>query len=101
MVGIRWWRAAARGILGGLTVVPALAMVLAVLVDRGPSGAVRISLFPMALLTLDPFVWTCARNSVIFAVVLTMVSLVVGVGLGWAVARRPFWGRAVLRAGVA
>src|SRR5262249_28416149 len=37
----------------------------------------------------------------IFAGVVTVASLWVGVSLGWAVARRPFWGRSVLAAGVA
>ena len=101
MLGIRWSRAGARGILGALAIVPALALVLAVVFDRAGEGDVRFSLLPMALAALDPFVWTCVRNSVIFAIVLTAASLLVGVGLGWVVARRRFWGRSVLGAGVA
>src|SRR5262249_27530768 len=101
MFGIRWWRAGARGMLGVLATMPSLALVLAVVFDRADEGPVRFSMRPMALSVLDPFVWTCARNSVIFAVVLTTAMLLVGVGLGWAVGRRRFWGRSVLGAGVA
>ena len=39
-------------------------------VDRGPDGEPRFSLFPIALLAFDPFAWTCARNSLIFATAL-------------------------------
>src|SRR5262249_16201483 len=101
MFGIRWWRAGARGMLGVLATMPSLALVLAVVFDRADEGPVRFSMLPMALSVLDPFVWTCVRNSVIFAVVLTTATLLVGVGLGWAVGRHRFWGRSVLGAGVA
>jgi ABC-type Fe3+ transport system permease subunit len=70
-------------------------------VDRGPAGEARVSLFPLALLALDPFVWTCVWNSLIFAVFITLSSLVVGVGLGWVLVRRRFWGRPFLRGAVA
>jgi ABC-type Fe3+ transport system permease subunit len=100
MFGYRWLRAAAPGVLWLLTVAPVIALALAVVADRGPAGQVRITLFPLALLALDPFVWTCVRNSVIFAVVVSGISLVVGVGLAWVMARRRFWGRAVLRGAV-
>ena len=98
MFVLRGMRSVTRGLLGLLTVVPVVALVLAVLLDRGPTGEVRVSIFPMALLALDPFVWTCARNSLIFAVVVTATSLVAGVGLGWLMARLRFWGQPVLRA---
>ena len=71
MIGYRWLRAAARGAVGLLTVLPALALAVAVLVDRGPDGELRVSFFPIALLAFDPFAWTCARNSLIFATALT------------------------------
>ncbi len=100
MFGIRWLRAGARGILGVVAIAPALALVLMAGFDRAGEGEVRFSLLPMALAALDPFVWTCMRNSVIFAVVLTAASLLVGVGLGWAVGRRRSWVRSVLGAAV-
>jgi ABC-type Fe3+ transport system permease subunit len=101
MLGFRWLRAGARGILGVLAILPALALLLAAAWDRTGAGAVRFSMLPVALTVLDPFVWTCVGNSVVFAGVVTAASLWVGVGLGWAVGRHGFWGRSVLGAGVA
>jgi ABC-type Fe3+ transport system permease subunit len=101
MFVLRWMRSVTRGLLGSLTVVPVVALVLAVLLDRGPAGEVRGSFFPTALMALDPFVWTCARNSLIFAAVVTATALVAGVGLGWLMARLRFWGRTVPRAAAA
>src|SRR5579883_1305216 len=100
MIGPRWQRAAARGAVGMLAVLPAIALVLAVLVDRGPDGEPRVSLFPAALLAWDPYAWTCARNSLIFAGSLTALSLVGGVGLGGALSGRRFPGSAALRVAV-
>ena len=96
----RWMRALARGAVGWLTVLPAIALALAVLVDRGPDGEPRVSLFPIALLAFDPFAWTCARNSLIFASLVTMFSMIGGVGLGLVLSQRRFPGRGVLRAAV-
>ena len=101
MFVFRGLRRLTRGCLGLLTVVPLVALVLGVFVERGPAGEARLSFFPMALVALDPFVWTCARNSVIFAGVVTAASLIVGVGLGCLVSRLRFWGRAILRGAVA
>jgi iron(III) transport system permease protein len=101
MLGFRWLRAGARGILGILAILPALALLLAAAWDRTGAGAIRLSMLAAALTVLDPFVWTCVGNSVVFAVVVTAASLGVGVGLGWAVGRRGFWGLSVLSAGVA
>jgi ABC-type Fe3+ transport system permease subunit len=98
MIGYGWLRAAARGAVGLLTVLPAIALVIAVLIDRGPDGELRVSLFPLALLTFDPFAWTCARNSLIFATALTALSLIGGIGIGWAISGPAYRGRAVLRA---
>ena len=67
MIGYRWLRAATRGAVGLLTVLPALALLLAVLVDRGADGELRDLAFPLALFASDPFAWTCVRNSLIFA----------------------------------
>jgi ABC-type Fe3+ transport system permease subunit len=97
MLGYRWLRTTARVAVGLLTVLPAIALVLAVLADRGPDGEPRISLFPIALLAFDPFAWTCASNSLIFATALTALSLIGGVGLGWAISARRFPGCRSLR----
>jgi ABC-type Fe3+ transport system permease subunit len=83
-----------------LTVLPAIALAIAVLVDCGADGEPRVSLFPIALLAFDPFAWTCARNSLIFATVLTGLSLIGGLGIGWAISARPSRSRGVLRAAV-
>ena len=101
MVGFRRLHMLMRACLGLLTVVPLVALVLGVFVKRGSAGEARLSLFSMAMLALDPFVWTCARNSLIFAGAVTAASLIVGVSLGCLVSRLRFWGRAVLRAATA
>ena len=101
MIGYRWLRAAARWAVGLLTALPAVALVLAVLVDRGPDGELRDPWFPLALFASDPFAWTCARNSLIFAAAVTIFSLIGGVGLGGILARRTFWSRGAGRAAVA
>ena len=61
----------------------AFALVAAILVDEGPTGEPRASshFFPVVLFLFDDFAWTCARNSVIFALVVAASSLVLGVGL--------------------
>jgi ABC-type Fe3+ transport system permease subunit len=91
-----WLRWLAMGVLGAVLLAPSLALPMAVFVDRGPAGEARISthLFPMALWIFDDFAWTCARNSVIFAVVVSLASLVGGAFLGWVMGRRrlPRWG---------
>ena len=103
MSSFRWFRATARGVLGLIQLVPAVALVLAVWFDRGPKGDARLSphLFPVVLWIFDDFAWTCARNSVVFALVVSLTSLVIGVGLSWLIARRRFWGRPILRGAVA
>jgi ABC-type Fe3+ transport system permease subunit len=90
----------ARGLarLGAIGVVamlglPVLLLVPAAVLDRGPSGAPRASLFPMALAVWDPFVWVCVRNSLINAVIVAGGSLVLGVVLARTVGPWRFWGR--------
>ncbi len=56
MLVFRGLRALTRGCLGLLTVVPLVALVLGVFVDRGPEGEARLSFFPMALVNHRP--WT-------------------------------------------
>ena len=83
---------------GALLLAPSLALPLSIFVDRGPTDEARISphLFPIALWIFDDFAWTCARNSVIFAVVVSLSSLVGGAFLGWVIGRRRCWGRWLL-----
>ena len=87
-------------LLGGallfVLVLPNLAAWPSAFLDRGPDGPPRASIFPIALTLFDPFVWTCARNSVAVAATVAAGSLVVGVGLGLIVGRWRFWGRAPL-----
>jgi ABC-type Fe3+ transport system permease subunit len=94
----RWLRSLARGVLGAVVLAPVVALPVAIFVDRGPAGETRFSphLFPIALWIFDDFAWTCARNSVIFAVVVSIASLAGGVFLGWVIARRRCWGRWIL-----
>ena len=93
MFVFRWMRSVMRAFLGFLTVAPIVALLLAAFLDRGPAGEVRLSFFPAALLTLNPFVWTCARNSVIFAVVVTSTALIAGVILASILGGLRAWGR--------
>ena len=61
--------------------LPVALLIPAAIFDQGPTGGVRASLFPMALTLWDPFVWTCARNSLIVAAIVAGVSLPIGVAL--------------------
>jgi iron(III) transport system permease protein len=101
-LSVRLMRMTARSVLGLLQLVPAVALILAVCFDRGPAGEPRFSphAFPVVLWIFDDFAWTCARNSVLFALVISLASLLIGVGLGWLLVRRRFWGRPVLHAAV-
>ncbi len=78
--------------------LPVALLVPAAILDRGPSGGVRASLFPAALTLWDPFVWACARNSLIVAAIVAAVSLPMGVALARAVGPWRFWGRPPLAA---
>ena len=94
-------RGLGRGATAGLwlvALIPASGLVAAAVLDRGPSGLVRVSAFPMALAIWDPFVWDCVWNSVAVASVVAIGSLAVGVGLARIVARWRFWGRKPLAA---
>lgn len=81
-----------------VALMPASGLIAAAVLDRGPTGVVRVSAFPMALAVWDPFVWDCLWNSVAVAGVVAMGSLVVGVSLARIVARWRFWGRTPLAA---
>lgn len=81
-----------------VVLAPALALVPAAVLDRGPAGEVRASVFPLALGALDPFVWDCLRNSLAVAVAVSAGSLALGVHLARLVVLRRFWGRIPLAA---
>ena len=73
--------------------VPVLALIPAMVLDRGFDGRSRVSAFPAALVVLDPLVWRCVRNSVAVALAVMVGSIVLGTGLGLILGRRRFWGR--------
>ncbi|HEX8203628.1 MAG TPA: Fe3+ ABC transporter permease [Isosphaeraceae bacterium] len=85
-------------VLVGLVFVPALALVPAAVLDRGPDGSVRGTVFHVALAASDPFVWACVRNSAAAAAAVAAGSLVGGVGLARIATRWRFWGRGPLAA---
>ncbi len=93
---MRWLRGPGR-LLGALLLIalplPALALWPAAVIDRGPDGSARLSWFPLAIAAFDPFVWTCAGNSVAVASAVAVGSLFLGVSLALIVGRRRFWGR--------
>ena len=85
-------------LLALVLLAPALASVPAAFLDRGPGGGVRATLFPTAMALLDPFLWSCAWNSLAVAVAVTFGSLVLGVGLARIVVSWRFGGRRLLGA---
>ncbi len=91
------YRAVARAV-GVVLLIPVLALIPAAVMERGPSGGVRTSLFPAALVVLDPFLWDCSRNSLINAAVVSIGSLLVGTILARVAGRWRFWGRTLLSA---
>ena len=95
---LQWLRTLARWLLWSVQFPPFLALLFAILVDEGPTGEPRLSshFFPVVLWVFDDFAWTCAGNSLIFAIVVSVSSLVVGVGLQAALCRLPHWGRSIL-----
>ncbi len=97
-----WPRTLTRWLFSGLQLAPAVALIAAILLDEGPSGEPRVSahFFPLVLWLFDDFAWTCVRNSAIFALVVSVASLVLGLGLLCALARLGLWARRVLGAAV-
>lgn len=96
-----WRRGMGRllgGVAAGLVLVPALALLPAAILDRGPDGAVRGTAFHIGLVASDPLVWDCVRNSLAAAIAVAFGSLVMGVGLARIVERWQFWGRRPLAA---
>jgi iron(III) transport system permease protein len=100
MAGRRGFSAILRALLRSVLVAPLVALFVSVLIDRSSDGEVRLSRFPLALLAVDPLVPTCARNSVIFAVALSLSSLGLGITIAWVLGRRSFWGRPLWRGAV-
>lgn len=84
-----------------LAVAPLAALVGSALLDRGPEGQARYTAFPAALVVFDPYTWDCARNSLIVALLVTAVSVLVGLPVGRTLMRWRFWGRPPLSALVA
>lgn len=82
--GFRWLSAL-------LATVPIAALIVGMLVDRGPLGSVRVSVFHVALTALDPAVWEAARNSLLLALATTLGAWIIGMGLAW-LGRHPFRG---------
>src|SRR3954470_13401555 len=78
---VRWLGRWAGTGLWVAVLAPAVALLPATVLDRGPGGAVRATLLPLALAALDPFLWDCVRNSVIAALVVASGSLVLGTAL--------------------
>ena len=80
------WSCSSRGV----------ALLSAAVLDQGPDGTIRATLFPVALTVWDPFVQTCTGNSLVLAAGVAWGSLVLGGGAAWIAARRRFWGRVPL-----
>jgi ABC-type Fe3+ transport system permease subunit len=83
------------GTVGAIALLglPVALLLPAALLDRGPSGSVRASLFPLALVIFDSFVWNGVWNSLVAATLITALSLALGTALGSAVGPWRFWGR--------
>jgi ABC-type Fe3+ transport system permease subunit len=84
------------GILLAMLLVPGLVAWISALLDRGPGGSTRFSAFPLALALFDPFVWTCARNSLLVASATAGLSVPIGVGLASVAGPGRFRGRGPL-----
>src|SRR3954463_3453574 len=93
---VRWLGRWAGTGLWVAVLAPALALLPAAVLDRGPGGAARPTLLPLALAALDPFLWACAWNSAVVALVVALGSLWLGAGPAPRGVRRRFWGRPAL-----
>ncbi|APW60033.1 ABC transporter permease [Paludisphaera borealis] len=83
-------------LLGLVVVGPIVALCAAAVLDRGPGGEPRVSIFSVAITALDPFVWTCVRNSMIAAGAVAAGSMAVGVFVGRLVGDWRFPARPIL-----
>ncbi len=99
MAVARWVRTTGKLAVSLLLAVPIVALPLAVLFDRGPSADTRLSphLFALVVWLYDDFAWTCVRHSAGFALVLSLLSFVLGGFLGRSIALSNRWGRAIPR----
>ncbi len=98
MTGVSGATGIARRLIRQAPLAALVPLLAAMFIDLGPADERRLSAFPLALRLLDPFVWTCALQSTVFAIVVALASLVVGTGLGVLIGRRTFWGRPLLAA---
>jgi iron(III) transport system permease protein len=80
-----------------LLLAPLAALVPAALLDLGPEGGVRFSIFPLVLTLHDPTVATSLGQSLALAAAVAGSSALIGGVLAGAVTRRAFWGRPLLR----
>ena len=79
-------------------VLPALAVPLSAIVDRGPDGPPRLTAFHIALALSDDSAVEMVRNSVILATIVSALAMALGVGLGRLAAGPRYLGREPLLA---
>lgn len=77
---------------------PIAALCAAAILDRGPEGGVRASIFSLAITALDPLVWACTRNSLITAGAVAAGSMVIGLYVGRLIGDWRFPARPILLA---
>ena len=76
--------------IGALLLGPVFLLLPASFLDSGAEGRLRVSFFSIAITLLDPFVWTCAWNSVVVASLTTSLSAVGGIWIGRIVVKQGF-----------
>lgn len=79
-------------------VLPALAVPLSAIVDRGPDGPPRLTAFHLALALSDDSAVEMVRNSAILATIVSALAMALGVGLGRLAAGPRYLGREILLA---
>ena len=80
----------------GVSLIPALALIPAALLDRGPGGNLRATGLYVALTLWDPYTWLALGQSLGVAATVALGALILGVALGGSVGRSRFWGRSPL-----
>ena len=83
-----------------VVLAPVLALLPAALLDIGPDGTVRASIFPLVLTAYDSLLRTSTINSLGVSAGVAAGSVALGVSLGQILCRRRFWGRPFLAAAV-
>ena len=76
-----------------VVLAPVLALLPAALLDIGPDGTVRASVFPLVLTAYDSLMRTSMINSLAVSAGVAAGSVAVGVSLGRILCRWRFWGR--------